>query len=101
MHCRWSLYGGYQRAIWYQLDRRRGVEDPSQPQEHSEAEVVAVQALAALLGGCTSAVFTNPLDVIKTRLQVCCMGPAKIVDSDSDNKAFRKNKDTGRTLVQD
>jgi len=32
--------------------------------------VVGVQAAAALMGGCTSAVLTNPLDVVKTRLQV-------------------------------
>lgn len=55
--------------LWYQLDRRRG-HDPENPPKHEGGEVVRVQALAALMGGCTSAVFTNPLDVLKTRLQV-------------------------------
>ena len=64
---RWSAYGGYQRSIWYQLDRRRGV-DPD-TSKHEGTEVVLVQAAAALLGGCTSAFLTNPLDVVKTRLQ--------------------------------
>ena len=64
---RWSAYGGYQRSIWYQLDRRRGV-DPD-TSKHEGTEVVFVQAAAALLGGCTSAFLTNPLDVVKTRLQ--------------------------------
>ena len=68
-YCRWSAYGGYQRAIWYQLDRRRGF-NPDKPPKHEGSEVVRVQALAALLGGCTSALLTNPLDVVKTRLQV-------------------------------
>ena len=67
--CRWSAYGGYQRALWYQLDRRRGF-NPEDPPKHEGSEVVRVQALAALLGGCTSAFLTNPLDVVKTRLQV-------------------------------
>ena len=63
------MYGGYQRAIWWQLDRRRG-NDPENPPKHNASEVVGVQVLSALLGGCTSAVLTNPLDVVKTRLQV-------------------------------
>ena len=34
------------------------------------AQVMAVQTASSMMAGLTSAFFTNPLDVIKTRLQV-------------------------------
>ena len=46
----------------------RGVEGRSQGK--ATAQVMAVQTSSALLSGLTAATLTNPLDVIKTRLQV-------------------------------
>ena len=40
------------------------------PQGKATAQVMAVQTSSALLSGLTAATLTNPLDVIKTRLQV-------------------------------
>jgi len=77
--CRWSAYGGYQKFLWNQLDRRRGFSPAAAPR-HEGPQVVGVQAAAALMGGCTSAVLTNPLDVVKTRLQVPPLPPAAFYD---------------------
>ncbi|KAK9864247.1 hypothetical protein WJX84_002434 [Apatococcus fuscideae] len=76
----WSAYGAYQKLVWREVERwggplesnvaqdSRGVEGRSQGK--ATAQVMAVQTSSALLSGLTAATLTNPLDVIKTRLQV-------------------------------
>ncbi|PRW59482.1 solute carrier family 25 member 44 [Chlorella sorokiniana] len=59
----WGSYGVWQQVLWHQVDRLRG------HHWHSEGEILAVQGAAGILTGCTSAFLTNPLDVVKTRLQ--------------------------------
>ncbi|KAK9794641.1 hypothetical protein WJX73_006445 [Symbiochloris irregularis] len=69
----WSAYGGYQKAIWRLLDRRRAQQGNLQPiglQPPSTSSLLTVQTMSALAAGATSACLTNPLDVLKTRLQV-------------------------------
>ena len=66
----WSAYGAYQKALWHQYEGLTGRQASGELQARSSSEVVAVQTSAALLAGCTSAILTNPLDVVKTRLQV-------------------------------
>ncbi|KAK9811231.1 hypothetical protein WJX72_000390 [[Myrmecia] bisecta] len=72
----WSAYGAYQKVIWSQVDKIMPEDDLPQltgldhtPAIHSASLVFGVQTCAGLLAGCTSAVLTNPLDVVKTRLQ--------------------------------
>lgn len=60
---RWGSYGTWQQVLWHQVDRARG------HHWHSEGEILAVQGAAGILTGFTTAVLTNPLDVVKTRLQ--------------------------------
>lgn len=66
----WSAYGAYQKALWHQYNAITGWRAEGELQARSPTEVVAVQTSSALLAGCTSAILTNPLDVVKTRLQV-------------------------------
>lgn len=66
----WSAYGAYQKAIWHQYEGLTGRHAEGEMQARSPTEVVAVQTSSAVLSGITSAVLTNPLDVVKTRLQV-------------------------------
>ncbi len=82
----WAAYGGYQRALWHQLDGWEeggsagggggSASTPSSsssqpdPLPHSAATILAVQTASALAAGVTSATLTTPLDVVKTRLQV-------------------------------
>jgi len=72
----WSAYGGYQRLIWNSIEGRAGVGEGEggRPRVAEAAPpgstVVAVQTAASVAAGLTSGVITNPLDVIKTRIQV-------------------------------
>ena len=75
----WSAYGAYQKTIWQQYESLTGSHASGSLQARSSREVLTVQTMSALLAGCTSAILTNPLDVIKTRLQVASRlqgGPA-------------------------
>ena len=63
----WSAYGGYQRALWQALDDTAAMTHNA---PHTGAQIFGVQTAAALAAGCTSAILTTPLDVVKTRLQV-------------------------------
>ena len=66
----WSAYGAYQKALWHRYEQVTGRHAEGELQARSPSEVVTVQTTSALLAGVTSAVLTNPLDVVKTRLQV-------------------------------
>ena len=67
--CARGLASGLRRAqCAAQADRWRGASASERP--HRGSEVLAVQTASALSAGCTSATLTNPLDVVKTRLQV-------------------------------
>ena len=67
----WAAYGGYQRAIWHEMDRWRSSGAAlAADAPHSSGSVLGVQTAAALAAGITSSTLTTPLDVVKTRLQV-------------------------------
>lgn len=72
-----GAYGFWQRLLWQQLAAIHLVEQPagggtasSSISISSTSSVVAVQTAAAVLSGVSSAIITNPLDLVKTRLQV-------------------------------
>ncbi|KAG2501014.1 hypothetical protein HYH03_000834 [Edaphochlamys debaryana] len=73
----WGAYGTYQKLFWslaYGSEGGTGGGGSgsgggAQP-AHSTGEVVGVQVLSSVLAGCTSSLFTTPLDLIKTRIQV-------------------------------
>ena len=54
--CWWGFYSAYQEAFTAM----------NTPLPHT-----AVQCGAAVLSGCTTSLITNPLDLIRTRVQVC------------------------------
>jgi solute carrier family 25 protein 44 len=66
----WSAYGAYQSLIWSGIDRIRGVDHANMHDaERREEEIPIVQIISGVLTGCTTSVLTNPLDVVKTRVQ--------------------------------
>ena len=71
----WGSYGFWQKLIWINLDPEHdssssGRSMGSSGQAASTGQVVVVQTVSAVLAGCTASLGTNPLDVVKTRLQV-------------------------------
>lgn len=84
----WGSYGFWQRTIWEQLPTslmQAGSSSRSGSSSSGDGDggsssgssgaastgvVVAVQTSAAVLAGCSSTILTNPLDLVKTRLQV-------------------------------
>jgi solute carrier family 25 protein 44 len=70
----WGAYGFWQRLLWEQLPagvaQQSSSSGGSSSIGHSTGTVVAVQTTASVLSGCTTSVLTNPLDLVKTRLQV-------------------------------
>lgn len=66
----WSSYGAYQSILWAQWDAWRGNPHPSiHTLVRPPNQILGIQVLAGILTGCTTACITNPLDVIKTRIQ--------------------------------
>ena len=65
----WSAYGAWQSEVWTFLDYYRGVEHHRGPTLRSERDILSVQVVSGVLTGWTTALITNPLDVIKTRIQ--------------------------------
>lgn len=63
----WSSYSVYNRTIWDIADRTWPSLDQA---DRSSVFAKSIQAFAGLLAGTTSGALTNPLDVIKTRVQV-------------------------------
>jgi solute carrier family 25 protein 44 len=80
----WSAYGVYQQVLSHLYLRTDGShaqqQQPASPQptQHdtgeekslNRKEVLGVQLASALLAGGTASLITNPLDLIKTRIQV-------------------------------
>jgi hypothetical protein len=78
----WGAYGFWQRLIWEQLPSHMklaaAADGKSSP---STSAAVAVETVAGVLSGCTSALLTNPLDLVKTRLQAswhCFVGQQSV-----------------------
>lgn len=77
----WGAYGFWQKLIWAQR-AGGGAAGIGSGQAAAAVdgrvasgwEVAGVQAGSAVLAGVTSALLTNPLDVLKTRLQVRLAG---------------------------
>jgi solute carrier family 25 protein 44 len=66
----WSSYGAWQSVIWAQWDRGKGI--PHQKGSavvRPENEILTVQIFSGVLTGWTTACITNPMDVVKTRIQ--------------------------------
>lgn len=61
----WASYGSSQRFIWRFLDQ--GAENEGPP---SVQKIMLVQATGGIIAGAAASCITNPLDTIKTRLQV-------------------------------
>lgn len=70
----WSSYGMYQSILWSRWDKLKGVPHHAGPVERPENEILSVQILSGVMTGCTTASITNPLDVIKTRIQTDSSG---------------------------
>lgn len=87
----WGAYGMYQKLIWQVMTPSPGTADssaqtaggsvaaaaasgsstpPPDAPVHTTGEVIAVQTVSAVLSGLTTSVVTNPLDLVKTRVQV-------------------------------
>ena len=67
----WSAYGAYQSLLWSGVDHYRGVAHTTMHDAvRSEGEILMVQIASGVVTGCTTSFLTNPLDVIKTRVQV-------------------------------
>lgn len=64
----WASYGAWQSIIWHQLETF-GVVSAERGQSPSPGGIIGVQVVSGVLTGCTSATLTNPLDVVKTRIQ--------------------------------
>jgi solute carrier family 25 protein 44 len=92
----WGAYGFWQKVIWMHLLGEDTAHPRSQQQQQQQQQgrspsateatpakqgsssssssstgrVVSVQVASSLLAGCTAALATNPLDLVKTRMQV-------------------------------
>lgn len=64
----WTAYGFWKDILFNEFDIVRESQRKD-THKRSEAELLSVHVVAGILTGCTSAGLTNPLDVIKTRLQ--------------------------------
>ncbi|KAI3436196.1 hypothetical protein D9Q98_002251 [Chlorella vulgaris] len=91
----WGSYGVWQQLLWHQVDRWRG------HHEHSGGDIVSVQMAAGVLTGCTSAALTNPLDVVKTRLQTAGSigAAASMAAAESGAAASSKHRPTWRGVA--
>lgn len=76
----WGAYGGYQSLLSLAYVNLRSSESayPHGTASMSVSEVMGCQTLASMCAGLTTGLLTNPLDLIKTRIQVrmrvgvCC-----------------------------
>jgi solute carrier family 25 protein 44 len=71
----WGAYGFWRQhiSLWCGLTQHssRAGAAVAAAAGASTGAVIGVQVAAGVLSGCTSALLTNPLDLVKTRLQVC------------------------------
>eukprot|EP00241_Pyramimonas_parkeae_P012595 CAMPEP_0114270334 /NCGR_PEP_ID=MMETSP0058-20121206/27179_1 /TAXON_ID=36894 /ORGANISM="Pyramimonas parkeae, CCMP726" /LENGTH=298 /DNA_ID=CAMNT_0001389057 /DNA_START=257 /DNA_END=1153 /DNA_ORIENTATION=- len=65
----WGSYGFYTKMMWEMFSTDRDFEGPV-----DTSKVAGLQVVSGLCAGLTSGLLTNPLDVIKTRLQVSQTG---------------------------
>jgi solute carrier family 25 protein 44 len=78
----WGSYGFWQKLIGMNLNPGHAQSSSSSGgQGAGTGQVVAVQTVSAVLAGCTASLATNPLDVVKTRLQVRLMGEIELLEA--------------------
>lgn len=66
----WGSYSFYQHQLFYPLLEQMGMYNAAEDSVSRHTTDLAVTATAAILAATTSVVLTNPLDVVRTRLQV-------------------------------
>ena len=87
----WSAYGAYQSLIWSGVDRYRGQQHANMHDAmRSDGDILMVQIGAGVVTGCTTSFLTNPLDVVKTRVQVGAEGDSGVTWRGTAKALYRK-----------